>query len=44
MTELNKMKNIGKELEWKLQIIGINPAEELKFIGRYIGINIAFCF
>lgn len=33
MTELTKMKNIGKELERKLKIIGINSAEELKQIG-----------
>lgn len=29
MTELTKMKNIGKELERKLKIIGINSAEDL---------------
>lgn len=33
MTELNKMKNIGKKLERKLQIIGINSVEELKSVG-----------
>lgn len=33
MTELTKMKNIGKELERKLKLIGINSAEELKSTG-----------
>ncbi len=33
MTELISMKNIGKELERKLKIIGINSAEELKQLG-----------
>jgi len=33
MTELNKMKNIGKELERKLKIIGVNTAEDLKKLG-----------
>lgn len=33
MTELTSMKNIGKELERKLKIIGINSAEDLKQIG-----------
>lgn len=33
MTELNKIKNIGKELERKLQIIGINSAQKLKSVG-----------
>ncbi len=33
MTELTFMKNIGKELERKLKIIGIHSAEELKSVG-----------
>lgn len=33
MTELSSMKNIGKELERKLKIIGINTAEELRQVG-----------
>ncbi len=33
MTELTSMKNIGKELERKLKIIGINSAEDLKKLG-----------
>ncbi len=33
MTELTSMRNIGKELERKLKIIGINSAEELKHLG-----------
>lgn len=33
MTELTAMRNIGKELERKLKIIGINSAEDLKKIG-----------
>lgn len=33
MAELNKMKNIGKELERKLKIIGIKSSEELKSTG-----------
>ena len=33
MTELTLMRNIGKELERKLKIIGINSAEDLKKIG-----------
>ncbi len=33
MTELISMRNIGKELERKLKIIGINSAEDLKKIG-----------
>lgn len=33
MTKLTKMKNIGKELERKLKLIGINSAEELKSTG-----------
>ncbi len=33
MTELTSMRNIGKELERKLKIIGINSAEDLKKIG-----------
>lgn len=33
MTELTSMKNIGKELERKLKIIGINSAEDLKKFG-----------
>jgi len=33
MTELISMKNIGKELERKLKIIGINSAEDLKKVG-----------
>lgn len=32
-TELTSLKNIGKELERKLKIVGINSAEELKQIG-----------
>ncbi len=30
MSELTSMKNIGKELERKLKIIGINSADDLK--------------
>lgn len=30
MSELSSLKNIGKELERKLKIIGINSAEDLK--------------
>lgn len=30
MTQLNLLKNIGKEMERKLRTIGINSAEELK--------------
>lgn len=33
MVELTSMKNIGKELERKLKIIGIHSAEDLKEIG-----------
>ncbi len=33
MTELTSMRNIGKELERKLKIIGINSAEDLKKVG-----------
>lgn len=33
MAELSSMKNIGKELERKLKIIGINTAEELRQVG-----------
>lgn len=33
MTELTTMRNIGKELERKLKIIGINSAEELCLLG-----------
>ncbi len=33
MTELSSMKNIGKELERKLKIIGINTSEELRQVG-----------
>lgn len=33
MTELTAMRNIGKELERKLKIIGINSAEDLKKLG-----------
>ncbi len=33
MTELISMKNIGKELERKLKIIGIKSAEDLKQLG-----------
>lgn len=33
MSELNSMKNIGKEVEKKLQHIGICSAEELAEIG-----------
>ncbi len=33
MTELTSMRNIGKELERKLKIIGINSAEDLKRLG-----------
>ncbi len=33
MTELTSMRNIGKELERKLKIIGIKSAEELKQLG-----------
>lgn len=33
MTELTSMRNIGKELERKLKIIGINSAEDLKKLG-----------
>lgn len=33
MTELTSMRNIGKELERKLKIIGIKSAEELKQFG-----------
>ncbi len=33
MTKLTSMKNIGKELERKLKIIGINSAEDLKKVG-----------
>ncbi len=33
MTELTSMRNIGKELERKLKIIGINSAKDLKKIG-----------
>ncbi len=33
MTELTSMKNIGKELERKLKIIGINFAEDLNKVG-----------
>lgn len=33
MTELNSMRNIGKELERKLKLTGINYAEELISIG-----------
>lgn len=33
MTELTTMKNIGKELERKLKLIGINSAEDLELLG-----------
>ncbi len=33
MTELTSMRNIGKELERKLKIIGINSAEDLQRLG-----------
>lgn len=33
MIKLSKVRNIGKELERKLQTIGINSAEELKNTG-----------
>jgi len=33
MSELTTLKNIGKEMERKLESIGINSAEELKEIG-----------
>ncbi len=33
MAELTSMKNIGKELERKLKIIGINSANDLKRLG-----------
>ncbi len=33
MVELTSMKNIGKELERKLKIIGINSADDLKILG-----------
>lgn len=33
MTELTSMRNIGKELERKLKIIGVNSAEDLKKLG-----------
>ncbi len=33
MTELTAMKNIGKELERKLKIVGIHSAEALKQTG-----------
>ena len=33
MTELTSMRNIGKELERKLKIIGINSAEDLMKLG-----------
>ncbi len=33
MAELTSMRNIGKELERKLKIIGIKSAEELKQLG-----------
>ncbi len=33
MTELTSMRNIGKELERKLKIIGIKSAEDLKQLG-----------
>lgn len=33
MTELTSMKNIGKELNRKLKIIGIDSAEALKHTG-----------
>ena len=33
MIKLSNVRNIGKELERKLQIIGINSAEELKNTG-----------
>ncbi|MDE6292777.1 MAG: TfoX/Sxy family protein [Bacilli bacterium] len=33
MAELTSMRNIGKELERKLKIIGVNSAEDLKKMG-----------
>ena len=33
MTDLTSMRNIGKELERKLKLAGINSAEELTSIG-----------
>lgn len=33
MTELTSMRNIGKQLERKLKIIGVNSAEDLKKLG-----------
>ncbi|MDE6413089.1 MAG: TfoX/Sxy family protein, partial [Eubacterium sp.] len=33
MTDLTSMRNIGKELERKLKLAGINSAEELITIG-----------
>lgn len=33
MTELTSMRNIGKEIERKLKIIGVNSAEDLKKLG-----------
>ena len=33
MTELTLMKNIGRELERKLKMVGINSAEDLKKVG-----------
>ncbi len=33
MSELTSMKNIGKELERKLKIIGVNSVDDLKRLG-----------
>ncbi len=33
MEELTSLKNIGKELERKLKIIGVNSADDLKRLG-----------
>lgn len=33
VTELNTLRNIGKEIERKLKSIGINTAEELREMG-----------
>ncbi len=33
MTELTSMRNIGKELERKLKIVGVGSAEDLKKLG-----------
>lgn len=36
MAELTSLKNIGKEMKFKLQSVGVDSAEELKNLGSKI--------